>query len=248
VTGWLAAPRTAVGFLTRVPVGGARFVPAELSRAALFFPAVGLLVGGIAAGVRALAELALPPAPATALALLAAVLVTGAFHEDGLADAADGLGAHVSRERKLEIMRDSRVGTYGALAVAFPLLVAYGALAPMDTEEFARAVLCAHVLGRWSTLPQSALLPAARTGGAGSAVAVGPGVLLLGSAYTVVLVLALAGPIPGLAALGVAAGLGLLCALGLRRALGGVTGDTFGAVNKLTELATYLVLAAAWVA
>jgi adenosylcobinamide-GDP ribazoletransferase len=243
----LAAARTALGFLTRVPVGGARFTPVELSRAALWFPAVGLLVGGVAAGVRALAGLVVPAEPATVLALLAAVLVTGAFHEDGLADAADGLGAHVDRARKLEIMRDSRVGTYGALAVAVPLLLAYAALAPLTAGEFARAALCAHVLGRWSTLPQSAFLPKARDAGSGSAVSVGPGILVAGTLYTAALVLALAGPGPGALALGVAVALGALCGWGLVRALGGVTGDTFGAVNKLTEVATYVVLGATWV-
>jgi len=243
----VSAARLAVAFLTRVPVGAVAFSPAALSRAALFFPAVGLLVGGVAAGVRALAGLALPAEPATVLALLAAVLVTGAFHEDGLADAADGLGAHVDRARKLEIMRDSRVGTYGALAVAGALLLAFAALAPLSTGEFARAALCGHLLGRWSTLPQAAFLPKARDVGAGSAVAVGPGVLVAGTLYTAALVLALAGPVAGAVALGVAAALGAVCGWGLRRTLGGVTGDTLGAVNKLTEVATYCVLAGAWV-
>lgn len=243
---WLAAARTAVGFLTRLPVGGARFLPAELSRAALFFPAVGLVVGAAAAGTRALAGVALPDAPATVLALLAAVLVTGAFHEDGLADTADGLGAHVARERKLEIMRDSRVGTYGALAVAAALLLSFAALAPLDSSEFARAALCGHVLGRWSTLPQAALLPAARTSGSGSAVAVGPGVLLAGTAYSAAIVVIVAGPGPGAVALGVAAVVSALCSWGLMQHLGGVTGDTYGAVNKLCEVATYLVLGSAW--
>jgi adenosylcobinamide-GDP ribazoletransferase len=246
VGAWLAAPRTALGFLTRLPTGGARFAPAELSRAALFFPAIGLIVGGTAAGVRALAGLVMPAEPATVLALLAAVLVTGAFHEDGLADTADGLGAHVDRARKLEIMRDSRVGTYGALAVTFPLLLAFATLAPLDAGEFARAALCGHVLGRWSTLPQAALLPPARAAGAGSALSVGRAVLAAGTAYTAALVLVLAGAWPGAAALATAIALGALAGWGLARTLGGVTGDTFGAVNKVTEVATYAVLAAAW--
>jgi adenosylcobinamide-GDP ribazoletransferase len=113
------SPRAAIAFLTRLPVGGGALTARQLSRAALWFPAVGLLVGGVMGGVRALAGTVLDPGPATALAVLAAMLVTGALHEDGLADAADAIGAHVPRERRLEILRDSRVGTYGALALVF---------------------------------------------------------------------------------------------------------------------------------
>jgi len=240
--------RTAILFLTRLPVpGGAPPWSLEgLSRAAVWFPVVGLLVGGVAAGVRALAGLALPDEPAAVLGLVAAILVTGAFHEDGLADAADGLGAHVPVERKLEIMRDSRVGTYGSLGVVLPLLFAYAALGPLGAGDFARAVVCGHVLGRWSTLPQARFLPHARETGAGAAVAVGTPALLAGTAFSAVVVLLLAGPAPGLVALGVAVALGAACGFGLRRALGGVTGDTYGAVNKLTEVATYGALVAVW--
>ena len=243
---WTAAPRDAVGFLTRIPVGGARLAPGQLGRAALFFPAVGLLVGGVAAGVRAGAGVVLPDAPATVLALLAAIIVTGGLHEDGLADTADGIGAHADRARRLEIMRDSRIGVYGALALAGALLFAFAALAPLDAADFARAVLCAHVLARWSALPQ-ALLPRARKDGAGSVLEVGPGVLAAATAYSAALVLALGGLEAGGWALGGAVVVGALCAAAVRRALGGMTGDTFGAVIKLTELTVYGVFAAVFV-
>ncbi len=240
--------RTAIAFLTRLPLpGGAPAWSAEgLARAAVWFPVVGVLVGAIAAGVRALAGLALPSEPATVLALVAAILVTGALHEDGLADAADGLGAHGPREGKLEIMRDSRVGTYGSLGVVLPLLFAYAALAPLDAERFAQAAICGHVLGRWSTLPQARFLPMARELGAGAAVSVTSATLAIGTAFSAAVVLAVAGVVAGLVAVAVAAVVGAVCGLGLRRVLGGVTGDTFGAVNKLTEVATYGALVAAW--
>ena len=159
----LAGPRTAVGFLTRIPVRDTAPLTTErFSRAALWFPVVGLLVGAVAGGTRLLGDAAgLPPGPATVLALLAAVLVTGGLHEDGLADTADALGAHTTRERKLEILRDSRVGTFGALAVAYALLFAYASLAGLDGEDVLRAALVGHALGRWSGLPQSLLLPEA---------------------------------------------------------------------------------------
>ncbi len=239
--------RDAVAFLTRIPVSDGRPVTAEdLSRAALWFPAVGLLVGGVLGGVRLLGDLALAPGPSTLLALLAAILVTGGFHEDGLADAADAAGAHVSRERKLEILRDSRVGTYGSLAVVLPLLLAYSALSTLDGEDVLRAALVAHVLGRWSTLPQSLVWPPARTGGSGALVRATPLGTAVATVLAAVVALLAGGLVAGAVALGVAvlvtAGAGAL----LARAFGGVTGDSYGAVNKLVELSAYLALAAVW--
>lgn len=243
----LTDARTAVAFLTRFPVGTAAPLDASgLSRAATWFPVVGLLVGGVLGGVRLLADLGLDPAPATLLALLAAILVTGGFHEDGLADVADAYGAHVTKERKLEILKDSRVGTYGALAVAFMVLFPFSVLVALDGEDVLRAALVAHVLGRWSTLPQSVAWPPARPGGSGALVRATPVGLGLASAFALAVAVVIAGPGPGLLAAGVAvlltAGLGAT----FSRAFGGVTGDSFGAVNKVVELATYAVLAAAW--
>lgn len=242
----LADLRLAVAFLTRIPAHDPdrRFDAGALTRAALWFPLVGVLVGGLMAGVRVLADLGLDPASATLLALLAAVLVTGGFHEDGLADASDGMGAHVARERRLEIFKDSRVGTYGALAVVFMVAFPLITLTPLGGEDFLRAALCGHVLGRWSTLPQSWLLPAAGQEGTGSLVRATPAVVLAASAYSAAIVLLAAGLGPGALALGVAA---LLTALGgayFRVRLGGVSGDTFGAVNKVVELAVYAALGA----
>jgi adenosylcobinamide-GDP ribazoletransferase len=237
----------ALGFLTRIPVppDPRPFTAGRLNRAALFFPLVGVLVGALLGGVRALAELAgVPPGPATVLGLTAAVLVTGAFHEDGLADAADGLGAHVGRERKLEILKDSRVGTYGALAVALPLLLAWTALAPLGVGECLGAAVAGHVLGRWSTLPHSLLFAPARTGSSATLVRASPAVTLAATAYSAAIVVVALGPGPGLAALAVAAALTLGLAAAFARALGGATGDTFGAVNKLVEVAVYVTAAA----
>ncbi len=179
-----ASPRAAVAFLTRLPVGGGALNTQELSRAALWFPAVGLLVGGVMGGVRALAGTVLDPAPATVLALLAAMLVTGALHEDGLADAADAIGAHVP--------------------------------------------------------------PAARPDGAGALMRAGAATAAVASAYTVAIALVAGRPAAGAVALGVAALLIVAAIPLLRRALGGATGDTFGALTKVVELACYAALVAMW--
>lgn len=244
----LGDARVALAFLTRIPVDDGRILDARaMNRAAVWFPVVGLLVGAVVGGVRLLAELALPAGPATVLALAAGILLTGAFHEDGLADIADGVGAHVGRERKLEILRDSRVGTYGALAVALPLLFAYACLAPLDGEEFLVAAVCAHVLGRWSVLPHSRLAGPARADGSGSLVrATVPG-LALGTLFAAAVVGVAAGPIDGGIMLAVAIVVIVGAGLGLARVLGGVTGDSYGAVNKLVELSAYGCAAALWV-
>ncbi len=232
--------RTAVAFLTRLPVPA----PAEpaLDRAAAFFPVVGLLVGGIAAGVRALGDLALPPLPATLLAVAAALLVTGALHEDGLADVADGLGAHVSRERRLEILRDPRVGTFGALALIVAVGLVVTTVGALDSEHAARALIAAHVLSRWAMLPVSRFVGPARTGGAGALLRVTTPAL----AVATLLAAAIAVAIGAAAAILAAAAASALAAAMLRRGLGGVTGDGYGATAKLAEVAACTMLAALW--
>jgi adenosylcobinamide-GDP ribazoletransferase len=242
----LPSPRAAIAFLTRLPVGGRPLTAPQLSRAALWFPAVGLLVGGVMAGVRALAGTVLDPGPATALALAAALLVTGALHEDGLADAADAMGAHVPRGRRLEILRDSRVGTYGALALVFAFVFPLVVLTPLHDGDFLRAALVGHVVGRWSILPQSLLLAPARPDGAGALMRVGAATTAAASAYTVALALVVGRPAAGAVAVGVGALLTLAAVPVFRRSLGGATGDTFGALTKVVELACYAALVAMW--
>ena len=242
-----ADARAALGFLTRIPVRDTTRLDApRLSRAAPWFPVVGLLVGGVLGGTRLLTELALPPEAATVLALAAAIALTGALHEDGLADAADGLGAHVARERKLEILRDSRIGTYGAAALILVLLLSWTLLAPLSGEEVLRAALCAHVLGRWSILPQSLLSPARADGSSGTFVRATPVGLAAGTVVAVAVALLAGGLGPGALALAVAVATTLIAGGLMARALGGVTGDTFGAVSKLVEVAVYAALVAAW--
>ncbi|HEV2768761.1 MAG TPA: adenosylcobinamide-GDP ribazoletransferase [Solirubrobacteraceae bacterium] len=241
--------RTAVGFLTRLPVGGKSVAldRARLSRAAGWFPVVGLLVGSVLGATRLLADLALAPGAATVLALAAAIAVTGALHEDGLADAADGLGAHVDRARRLEILRDPRIGAYGAVALVLVLLLSWTLLAELSGEDVLRAALCAHVLARWSTLPHSHVRPArAADGSAATLLRAGPGALAAGSALAIAVTLLVAGMGAGLVVLAVAAAVTAAGATLMARALGGVTGDTFGAVNKLVEVSVYAALVAVW--
>jgi adenosylcobinamide-GDP ribazoletransferase len=232
--------RTAVSFLTRLPVPA----PAEpsLDRAAVFFPVVGLLVGGLAAGTRALSDQILPPLPATLLAVTAALLVTGALHEDGLADVADGLGAHVSRERRLEILRDPRVGTFGSLALIVAVGLTTTTVGALDTTDAARALIAAHVLSRWAILPVSRFVGPARPGGAGALLRVKTPVLATATIIAAAIAVAAGAEV----ALAAAAGASAVAGAVLRRGLGGVTGDGYGATAKLAELAVCTTLAALW--
>jgi adenosylcobinamide-GDP ribazoletransferase len=241
----IGSARTALAFMTRLPVGRTGPLSGDaLSRAAAWFPAVGLMVGGFMSAVHALASEVTTATAATILALTAAVIVTGGLHEDGLADTADALGAHTTRERRLEILRDPRVGTYGALALILAIALSVATLAPLYRDDFTRTVLVAHVLARWSTLPQALLLPAARSGGSGSLVRPGRWRTGAGTLMAVAGCLTVGGLGPGAAAFTMAAAVTAAGGWAAYRALGGLTGDTLGAVNKLVELSTYATLGA----
>jgi adenosylcobinamide-GDP ribazoletransferase len=235
--------RVALGFLTRLPVGA----PGSLAAAAWAFPVVGLLVGLVAAmAYQAALWLSLPPLAAAILAVTAGLLVTGALHEDGLADLADGFGGGRDRAAKLAIMRDSRIGSFGVLALLLSVLLRVAALAALPSPGWTAAALIAgHALSRAPLPAVMLLLPPARADGL--AVAAGrpaPG----GTAAA-----ALIGLAAGLLALGLSGGLAgaavaAVAALGLsalaRRQIGGQTGDVLGAVQQVAEAGVLLAVAA----
>jgi adenosylcobinamide-GDP ribazoletransferase len=212
----------------------------------VWFPIVGLAVGAAGAGVRVAAGSVLPAQASTLLALLAILLITGALHEDGLADLADGLGAHVSRERRLEILRDPRIGTFGALALIIAVGLTVTTVGALNAEAAARTLIVAHVLSRWAILVPSRLLPPARPGGSGALLRVGMPALLTATALAGGCAVAVAGPAPGAVALAGAALAALLCCAVLRRGLGGVTGDGYGATAKVVELTACCLLVGIW--
>ena len=240
----------ALQFLTRVPVPRwVGFEPAWLNRSARWFPLVGLFVGAVAGAVLWAASAAFPPAVAVGLSIGASVLLTGGFHEDGLADTADALGGAVSRERALEIMKDSRIGTYGALALIIVLGLKAVVLASMLPALAVPALLLAHTASRAAAVVLIRVLPyagdiahakakplAQRVSDAGVVVALAT-VIVVGA------VLVACVPSHGLL---VVTGLVLLI-IGtvwsirwLRRRLGGCTGDTLGATQQVTELLVLL--------
>jgi adenosylcobinamide-GDP ribazoletransferase len=239
--------RVALLFCTRLPIPtAAPVIGADIARAAWAFPVAGAIVGLIAAGVYWLVLMAgLPSLPAAGLTVAATLVVTGCLHEDGLADVADAFGGH-TRERRLEIMRDSRVGTYGACALSMSLLLRTAALASIAAPAVAAPVLiAAHTAARAGMPLFMGLVPPARVDGLSAGVG---RPLPMGIAAAVLLgVIALfvaLGPAAGFCAIVLlAAALALLAWLCIRQ-FGGQTGDVLGAVEQSGEIAILLVAAA----
>ena len=232
----------AVQFLTRFPVPrGLATTEAELGQAAGFFPLVGVVVGASAGAVFVLAQRYAPLSVAVFLTLVFAAFITNGFHEDGLADTFDGLGGGWTKDRALEIMRDSRIGTYGSLALIFLVLGKYTFLTTLEPRHIWRWLILAHTASRWTVLPLCLWLPYARAEGQGKLVArqIGFTAFFIGS-LTLLLVLLLFPWQIALVALAVVASVTLLSGLYFKRRLDGITGDCLGAANQLTELALYL--------
>jgi adenosylcobinamide-GDP ribazoletransferase len=217
----------------------------ELGQAAMFFPLVGAFVGAGGALLHAALLKFLPPSTCALLTLVYFSFITNAFHEDGLADSFDGFGGGWTRERALEIMRDSRVGTFGALALVFLALAKYNFLSSLDPSVVWRWLIVAQAAARWTTLPLCLWLPYAREEGQGKLVARrlsygGTAIATL----TLVATLALLNRREAAVAGAVAVAAPLLTGWYYRRRIGGVTGDCLGATNQLTEVALYLTAVA----
>ena len=247
----LAVFLLAVQFLTRCPVPFPDlFTEARLTAAARYYPLVGLLVGGFAAAVFWLAQLVFPQALAVVLATAASLLATGAFHEDGFADACDGLGGGATREQALEIMRDSRLGTYGAAGLGLMLAAKVLALAAAPAALVPWLLVVAHASSRASAVLAIAGAEYVREAGTAKPVAAGvvPGGLVVALATGAAAVSGLwvaASPMAMLAGLaGLALGHRVMRHL-YERKLGGYTGDCLGAVQQTGELGVYLGVLAA---
>jgi adenosylcobinamide-GDP ribazoletransferase len=241
----LAELRLAFVFLTRLPVPLDDARPSKVAQAGWAFPVCGAVVGLVAwLGYAAGAGLGLPALLCALFAIAAGVLVTGALHEDGLADFADGMGGGRDRARKLEIMRDSATGSYGVLAVILVVASKANAIAEIGTAGPALAALVAlGAASRFAMLLAMAVMPPARADGLGKdagaptlwRIAVGLALTLLAAA-----------PL-GLAGLGAVIGTlaaGAIPAAIAWRQIGGQTGDVLGAVQQIAEIGGWIALLA----
>ncbi|MEM0988405.1 MAG: adenosylcobinamide-GDP ribazoletransferase [Pseudomonadota bacterium] len=232
-------------FLTRLPVPpGLAFVEGRLARAARYFPLVGALVGLISGTIFLTAAFVLPAIVAAGLAIAAGIIVTGALHEDGLADCCDGLGGGSTAERALEIMRDSRIGTYGAAALIISIGLRWSALSTLLPVQGLIALVIAHCVSRALIAPVLISARYARTRGLASSVAGGVSPLEATVALAIGVAVAMSiGPVPGLIALAAGAvAAGAMLGLLIRR-LGGYTGDGLGAIQQCAEIAILCALA-----
>ena len=236
----------ALGYFTRIPIPAwVGYSEGDLGRAAGVFPLVGVLVGTIAAAVFWLSHQLWPLHVALVLSMAATVYLTGAFHEDGLADSVDGLGGGFERERVLEIMHDSRIGTFGAVALLLALLLKFETLAVLPPARIAAVLIAAHAGSRLVAISLLRTLDYVRPAGKAKPVAErlsGMGLLL--ALLSGLLPLALLPWQWAVSCVLVWLILRVAMVRYLQRRLGGYTGDTLGMTQQLAELATYLAVAA----
>jgi adenosylcobinamide-GDP ribazoletransferase len=242
--------RIALSLSTILPVGPREpRDSSDVAAASWALPVAGLAVALAGAIVYAIVRrMGLPTDPAAALALSTTILVTGAFHEDGLADSADGFGGGNSREQKLEIMRDSRIGTYGACALVLSIIVRWSALATIaEPAAVTAALLIAHAAARAQLPVFMWLIPPARpdglSAGAGQAPAQSALIAVAIGLLCLIFGLGLGKAILGLLLLSV---VGLVWAWLATRQVGGQSGDILGALEQLGEVAILLMAAAAF--
>jgi adenosylcobinamide-GDP ribazoletransferase len=238
----------ALQFFTRLPIPRwVGFDASWLHQSSRYFPLVGLTVAAIGAAVYALAALVLPTALAVLLSTAATIYATGAFHEDGFADTCDGMGGGTTRERALEIMKDSRIGAYGAIGILLMLAVKCTALAQLSPSAAVAALFAAHPLSRLMACALIWRMQYARSEGKSKPLAQQMGNGEFSFALVTALLPAVAAGAMGWIAWPVL--LAGLLAMALSawwltrkfvQRLGGYTGDCLGAVQQLTEAVFYL--------
>jgi adenosylcobinamide-GDP ribazoletransferase len=243
--------RANLAFFTRLPVGPLEAAAPDFGRVAWAAPLAGAIVGAVGGCALAITRaLGLPPLIGATLAVAALALTTGALHEDGLADVADGFGGGATREAKLAIMRDSRIGAYGAVALVLALLLRVEALAALLRQsegEAVAALILAAAAARACALAPLARLAPARADGAGASAGRLDGSHLTAASISVVAVafatgLVRLGVVEALFACALAAASAWgVCALA-RRHIGGQTGDVAGAAAQLGEISALCAL------
>ena len=235
---WLA-----LGFLTRIPMlVKIDYSQRLMNRASVYFPLVGLLLGGLYAALYSALVVFWSPPVCIGLVLAFHLWITGAFHEDGLADSMDALGGGYTVARRLEIMKDSRIGTMGALGQIVVLLLKIGALLSLGEAWWLGAVL-APVWGRWADIYGIFWFPVASADGLARTFRqqVRRSDFALATLFSLGVSLALNFPWGGVVLLVIGPVIPL-CARAMVRTLGGLTGDTYGALCELGEVLTLLFL------
>ena len=226
-------------FLTQLPIWTKRSTPNHIANSYYFYPVIGFLIGAGAVLVRRILMIVFPLSFSIAIVLAFLIWISGGLHEDGLADVADAMGGGWTRDDRLRIMKDSRIGAFGASILILALLAKYAALTSMNAARLDASIVTAQILGRWAFLPMGYFNRYAHEG-LGSEFMKG----LSAKAVAVATILSIAGVIvlcriQGILALAMAAVIIALTSIYFRRRIGGVTGDCFGATFQFVEIATY---------
>lgn len=240
---WWAALALGWSFLTVLPSPWVETDSRALAGAVALFPVLGIALGAALGGLGLALDLILPPGPVAVLLLMAGALATGGLHLDGAMDTADGVFGGRAVERRLEIMKDSRIGAFGAIAGGLILLGQYAALSGLVGMARLVALILALALARWAMVVAIVAFPAARPTGLGATFHQAAGRWTLAGATVVAVVVALATGRLGLVSFGGAVVVALLGGRFLAGRLGGLTGDTYGALAVATEtLVLYLAV------
>ena len=241
--------RFAISFLTIFPVAS-KDSEAGVASSRAYFPLVGLLLGAIIAGLDLLIDSLLAPILASALLVVALILLTRALHIDGFMDSCDGLFGGFGRERRLEIMRDPRVGSFAVIGCVSLLMIKWAAILGLPPQFRTPLLVLFPCISRWGMLLNMEVYPYARTRGMGTSFHEGTriGHVAIGLAITVTASILLAG-VAGIVMLLVASGVALVFGRWVTALLGGMTGDTYGATNEIGEVALLLTaIAITWAA
>lgn len=233
---------TAVTFFTRIPISLNAFAESDLNKATRYFSLIGIFVGAVGALVFWLCDFLLPLEVAILLSMVATVLLTGAFHEDGLSDTVDGLGGGWNKERALTIMVDSRIGSYGAIALVLALLIKYQALSYQVVALMPISIIAGHALSRLCAVLVMFTQSYVKSEGKSKPLATRLSVFELTIATFFGLLPMAFLAMKYLFALVPVIIVWLWFSAKIQKRIGGYTGDCLGAMQQLTEIAFYLGL------
>ena len=233
---------TAIIFFTRIPIKFIDFDETDLSKATQYLPLVGILVGIVGALVFKVSDILLPLEVAVLLSMAVTILLTGAFHEDGLADTADGLGGGWTKEQVLAIMVDSRIGSYGAIVLVMTLLIKYQALSYQTAALLPISFIAGHALSRLCAVLVMFTQNYVKVEGKSKSLATQLNISeLIVATFFGLLPMAFL-PMKFLAALVPVAIVWLWFSAKIKARIGGYTGDCLGAMQQFTEIVFYLGL------
>jgi len=217
----------------------ARFTARHVSDSYYFYPVIGFLIGASAVLLRRVLMILFPLSFSMVVVLAFLVWISGGLHEDGLADTADAMGGGWTRDDRLRIMKDSRIGAFGASILILALFAKYAALTSMTTARLDASIVTAQMLGRWAFLPMGYFNRCAHEGlGSEFMKGLSAKAVIVATLFSTAAAIVLC-RMQGLIALAITIAVIVFASLYFRRRLGGVTGDCFGATFQFVEIATY---------